>query len=152
MRDSEQPFESIALTARASQLEEIEERLKQDVLREGKQRNGCVLVHEELPGEKLTASWLAADEVKTARELFNEVMAEGYQVAYHRIPIGILQDPAEVCDQYLSLIRSVPLNEALVFNCGMGRNRSTFAMACVFPQISCAPNARLTTALVSGLP
>lgn len=130
LRDSERPFESIALTARASQLEEIEERLKQDVLREGKQRNGCVLVHEELPGEKLIASWLAADEVKTARELFESVKnVEGYMVNYHRIPIGILQDEGDVCDRYLSLIRSVPLDEALVFNCGMGRNRSTFAMA-----------------------
>lgn len=130
LRDSEQPFESIALTSRVTQLEEIEDRLKQDILREGRQRNGCVLVHEELPGEKLTASWLAADEVKTARELFDSVKnAEGYMVNYHRIPIGSLQDESEVADQYLQLLRSVPLDEALVFNCGMGRNRSTFAMA-----------------------
>jgi hypothetical protein len=119
LRDCEKPLEGIALTDRGSQLEEIEERLKRDVLKEGKQYGGCVLVHEELDNGRLVANWVAADEIRTPLELFGLVKAEGYLVDYHRIPIAHEQDPeSNYLDAYAQLITSTPIESTLIFNCG----------------------------------
>lgn len=119
LRDAEKPYDGISLSGRGSQLEAIEDRLKQDVLREGRRYGGCVLVHEELDNGKLVANWVAADEIRTPLELFALVKKEGYVVDYHRIPIAHEQDPeSDYLDAYLKLINETSIEDTLIFNCG----------------------------------
>lgn len=122
LRDSERPKDGITFTDSADNLEQMESRLKEDILKEAKRYGGVVLIHEEQPipdskDTKIVPVWVAADEVKTPKELFQSVMDEGYRVSYHRIPITANQSPErEYLDAYLSLMRSIPVEDCLIFN------------------------------------
>lgn len=77
-------------------------------------------------------TWTAVDasNVKTSREVWESMKAQGWNVDYHRIPIGP-DRPIEdnYLDAYLRLIKPTsPLKTSLVFSCGMGAVRTTFAM------------------------
>ena len=85
LRDGASPKDDVLLSDRTSSLEEIEDRLKQDILREASRMGGVILVHEEVAhgtagDSQLVPTWIAADEVRTPRELFEMVKQEGYQV------------------------------------------------------------------------
>ncbi|KAG8890787.1 hypothetical protein FRB98_004832 [Tulasnella sp. 332] len=137
LRDSSSPRESLTLTDRAENLEAIEKRLKADILAEAARLGGLILTHHELDNEDIIPTWTAVDDlvVKTPREVMDDLKAEGWSVEYHRIPIA--QDrPIEdsYLDAYLNAIKdSDPLETPLVFSCGMGAVRTTFAMtaACI---------------------
>ena len=59
-----------------------------------------------------------------------EVTQSGYQLVYHRIPISRDQAPEQgYLDIYTSILSSVPTSSSLVFNCGLGVVRTTFAMS-----------------------
>ena len=122
LRDMERPKESITFTDSAENLEQMESRLKEDILKEARRYKGVVLVHEEQRTKdsdvtKVVPVWLAADEVKTPRELFQTVKEEGYRISYHRIPITANQSPErEYLDAYLSLMRTIPVDDCLIFN------------------------------------
>ena len=77
-------------------------------------------------------TWTAVDSsnVKTSREVWESMKAQGWNVDYHRIPISP-DRPIEdnYLDAYLRLIKPTsPLKTSLVFSCGMGAVRTTFAM------------------------
>lgn len=77
-------------------------------------------------------TWTAVDasNVKTSRELWESMKAQGWNVDYHRIPISP-DRPIEdnYLDAYLRFIKPTsPLKTSLVFSCGMGAIRTTFAM------------------------
>ncbi|KIK55186.1 hypothetical protein GYMLUDRAFT_48165 [Collybiopsis luxurians FD-317 M1] len=143
LRDAAQPRRTLAMSDRAENLEAIELRLKQDILQEASRFGGLVLTHNETPvadvnGEgAILPTWTAVDtnNVKTSRELWTSMKKDGWNVDYHRIPISP-QRPIEdnYLDAYLRVIKTTdPLKTALVFSCGMGAVRTTFAMvaACV---------------------
>ncbi|KAF5391632.1 hypothetical protein D9757_002462 [Collybiopsis confluens] len=143
LRDAAQPRRTLSMSDRAENLEAIELRLKQDILQEGSRFGGLVLTHNEVAvadvnGEgAILPTWTSVDtnNVKTSRELWTSMKAEGWNVDYHRIPISP-DRPIEdnYLDAYLRVIKTTdPLKTALVFSCGMGAVRTTFAMvaACV---------------------
>lgn len=77
-------------------------------------------------------TWTAVDasNVKSSREVWESMKAQGWNVDYHRIPISP-DRPIEdnYLDAYLRLIKPTsPLKTSLVFSCGMGAVRTTFAM------------------------
>ena len=136
VRDMQAPTHTFALSDRAAGLEEVEKRLKHDVLEEAAECHGLVLVHEEFPshdsGVKLVPTWVAVQrgEVRTVREVWEEVQAEGFRVHYHRLPIARDQ-PLEhnYLDAYTQVIKETdPQHTAFVANCGAGVFRTTFAM------------------------
>ncbi|KAG9015211.1 hypothetical protein FRB94_004330 [Tulasnella sp. JGI-2019a] len=137
LRDSSSPRESLTLTDRAENLEAIEKRLKADILAEASRLSGLMLTHHELDNEDIVPTWTAVDNLvlRTPRELMDDLKEEGWSVEYHRIPIA--QDrPIEdsYLDAYLNAIKDTdPLETPLVFSCGMGAVRTTFAMtaACI---------------------
>jgi hypothetical protein len=73
LRDASNPFQTLTLSDRASNLEDIERRLKLDILDEARRYGGLLLFH---------------DEVSTPREVWEDVSDEGWMVKYFRIPIA----------------------------------------------------------------
>ncbi|KAG1795306.1 inositol hexakisphosphate-domain-containing protein [Suillus plorans] len=142
LRDSAEPRRTLSLSDRAENLEAIEERLKNDILQESTKYGGLILTHNELPAESgdgaVLPTWTHVDKVnvRTSRELWDEMRADGWNVEvtpliYHfSIPISP-DRPIEdnYLDAYLRVITNTdPVRSALVFSCGMGAVRTTFAM------------------------
>ncbi|EMD34003.1 hypothetical protein CERSUDRAFT_117523 [Gelatoporia subvermispora B] len=141
LRDSAEPRRTLKLSDRAENLEAIEQRLKSDILVEANKYGGLILTHNEVASDSgygaILPTWTAVDtaNVRTTRELMEGMRKDGWNVEYHRIPISP-DRPIEdnYLDAYLRVIEQTdPLNTALVFNCGMGVVRTTFAMvaACI---------------------
>ncbi|KAG1804399.1 inositol hexakisphosphate-domain-containing protein [Suillus subaureus] len=123
LRDSAEPRRTLSLSDRAENLEAIEERLKNDILQESAKYGGLILTHNELPAESgdgaVLPTWTHVDKVnvRTSRELWDEMRADGWDVEDNYL------------DAYLRVIKNTdPVRSALVFSCGMGAVRTTFAM------------------------
>ncbi|KAG2107438.1 inositol hexakisphosphate-domain-containing protein [Suillus discolor] len=142
LRDSAEPRRTLSLSDRAENLEAIEQRLKNDILQESIKYGGLILTHNELPAESgdgaVLPTWTHVDKVnvRTSRELWDEMRADGWNVEvtpliyYLSIPISP-DRPIEdnYLDAYLRVITNTdPVRSALVFSCGMGAVRTTFAM------------------------
>ncbi|KAH9856633.1 inositol hexakisphosphate-domain-containing protein [Lenzites betulinus] len=130
LRDASEPRRTLKLSDRAENLEDIENRLKNDILAEANKYGGLVLTHNEVAtdvdeGEgAILPTWTAVDtgNVRTQRELMENMRKDGWNVEDNYL------------DAYLRVIKETdPLSTALVFNCGMGAVRTTFAMvaACI---------------------
>ncbi|KAF7323269.1 hypothetical protein HMN09_00107700 [Mycena chlorophos] len=141
LRDVSQPRRTLLLSDRAENLEAIENRLKNDILQEAARHGGLILTHNEMAADSgagaILPTWTSVDNtnVRTSRELWSQMKADGWNVDYHRIPISP-DRPIEdnYLDAYLRVIRETdPLHTSLVFSCGMGAVRTTFAMvaACI---------------------
>ncbi|PCH42051.1 hypothetical protein WOLCODRAFT_119866, partial [Wolfiporia cocos MD-104 SS10] len=141
LRDAAEPRSTLKLSDRAENLEAIELRLKQDILVEANKYGGLILTHNEVASDAgegaILPTWTAVDgeNVRTTRELMEGMRRDGWNVEYHRIPISP-DRPIEdnYLDAYLRVLkRTDPATSALVFNCGMGAVRTTFAMvaACI---------------------
>ncbi|KAH8925172.1 hypothetical protein BT69DRAFT_1307991 [Atractiella rhizophila] len=130
LRDSENWKRNMEVSDREEVLEAIENRLKNDIIREGSKYGGLFMVHEETAEGELIETWISVDDVMTSRDVWESVKAAGYSVQYRRIPIMSDQNPGDnYLAQYLAALRSVPTTAALIFNCGMGVVRTTFAMS-----------------------
>ncbi|KAJ3567855.1 hypothetical protein NP233_g6086 [Leucocoprinus birnbaumii] len=146
LRDAAEPRRTLNISDRAENLEAIETRLKNDILQEAARFGGVVLTHNEVAtatsGEgAILPTWTHVDtnNVKTCRELWEHMKSDGWNVdqegltrfiPLNRIPISP-DRPIEdnYLDAYLRVIRDTdPLRTSLVFNCGMGAVRTTFAM------------------------
>lgn len=68
-----------ALSDRVENLEAIEKRLKEDIVKEGARYGGLILVQEEIGGEEIINTWVAVDSVRTVREVWEQVASEGYK-------------------------------------------------------------------------
>ncbi|KAI0360175.1 hypothetical protein OH77DRAFT_1394828 [Trametes cingulata] len=148
LRDASEPRRTLKLSDRAENLEDIERRLKSDILAEANKYGGLVLTHNEVASDAgegegaILPTWTAVDSgnVRTQRELMENMRKDGWNVESivficHSIPISP-DRPIEdnYLDAYLRVIKETdPLSTALVFNCGMGAVRTTFAMvaACI---------------------
>ncbi|KZT53703.1 hypothetical protein CALCODRAFT_439779 [Calocera cornea HHB12733] len=140
LRDASQPRDSLSLSDRVENLEDIERRLKQDILDEAARYGGMILTHHEISideGEEMFPTWTEIDSscVLTSREVVEQIVAEGWKVEYHRIPISP-DRPIEdnYLDAYAAIINNAdPVHTSLLFSCGMGVVRTTFAMvaACI---------------------
>ena len=143
LRFFQEPLANIESTGiTRERIESIEDRLKQDVLNELKQFNGKILLHEEQAGGSnlgfsIIHNWVEAtpNDVKTSKEIYIDAMKQFPLLSYRRIPITDEQAPLpSVIDELYHLIVSKnridsqgdPVN--LVFNCQMGRGRTTTGM------------------------
>ncbi|KAG6837385.1 hypothetical protein H0H93_010544 [Arthromyces matolae] len=124
LRDASEPRRTLALSDRAENLEAIETRLRNDILQEAARYGGVLLTHNEIATAKsgegaILPTWTAVDHnnVKTSKELWEYMKAQGWNVDDNYL------------DAYLRVIRETdPLKTSLVFSCGMGAVRTTFAM------------------------
>ncbi|KZW02890.1 hypothetical protein EXIGLDRAFT_730985, partial [Exidia glandulosa HHB12029] len=135
LRDSADPRRTVELSDRAESLEAIELRLKNDVLAEASKFGGLILTHNEnAEGDgTIIPMWTAVEEstVRTPKEIWEDLREQGWLVEYHRIPISPSRRIEDnYLDSYVRVIQDLdPLTTSLVFSCGAGAVRTTYAMS-----------------------
>lgn len=131
VRKLEHPYENLEHTGiNTERVENMEERLKIDVIAEIQENNGMLLLHGEdefglTPGfEKIDLSDPLA--VLTPKELY-ERMKLNFNLKYYRIPITDEQAPKILdYDRLIKLVDSTDVHKtSFVLNCQMGRGRTT---------------------------
>ena len=122
-------------------LEAAEARLKADVLTEAALYDGRVLVHIETEARELQSVWedvSGDDDVLTPRELYEYVKDARLDIDYERLPIYPERAPSpEDVDSLIERVRAFKMDRSahFLFNCQMGRGRSTMAMIIAFLEI-----------------
>jgi len=114
----------------ADRLEQLEERLKGDVLRE-LQDFGSVLVTRESTDGQLFDVWLSPSpgDVMTPREVYTMLATSHGDMRYRRIPITHNRPPkARDLDTLAHEIRSAPADARFIFSCQAGHGRTTMGM------------------------
>ncbi|XP_050236366.1 uncharacterized protein LOC126686370 [Mercurialis annua] len=132
LRDVERPFSNLEYTGiNRSRVEEMEARLKEDILIEAARFGNKILVTDELPDGQMVDQWesVSHDSVKTPLEANEELQREGYLFDYERVPITDEKSPEEhAFDILVDKIYQADLKTEIMFNCQMGRGRTTTGM------------------------
>jgi len=131
------PLENVIATGvTTSVIEDMEKSFKKDVVRELREGNGRILLHDEVeerPGTfSIVPIWEVVEEheIMTPRNVIDLITKLGYRINYGRVAVTDEQAPLpEALSQLLHRIRS-GLSHAgdFVFNCQMGRGRTTTGM------------------------
>ncbi|KAG0482267.1 hypothetical protein HPP92_010351 [Vanilla planifolia] len=98
LRDVEKPFSNLEYTGiNRARVEQMEARLKEDILIEAARYGNKILVTDELPDGQMVDQWepVVRDYVKTPLEVYQELQIEGYYVDYERVPITDEKSPKE---------------------------------------------------------
>lgn len=132
LREVERPFTNLEYTGiNRARVEQMEARLKEDVLQEAARFTNKVLVNDELPDGQMVDQWepVSLDSVQTPLEVYEALQSEGYLVDYERVPITDEKSPKERdFDLLVQRVSQVDTNTATIFNCQMGRGRTTTGM------------------------
>ena len=154
VREAARPFANLEYTGiDATRLEDMEARLRADVLREAGRCGGQVLVAHEGAGFQVVDAWEGASEadVQTPAAVYAELGDDGYKVEYVRLPITDEKAPKDA--DFAALLDKLwrpPSGAALVFNCQMGRGRTTTGM--VIAALVTLRRAVAATAAAEGPP
>ena len=116
------PNDNVAMTGiDTDRVELIERRLLEEAKREAFNNNGAILLHEEGIDEPLVPMWEQLESIKTMSQVFSEL-----DVTYYRLPITDEQSPIpKVFDEIAVIVSN---SEDIIFNCQMGRGRTTTGM------------------------
>ncbi|KAK4282652.1 hypothetical protein QN277_014003 [Acacia crassicarpa] len=109
----------------------MEARLKEDIIIEAGRYGNKILVTDELPDGQMVDQWelVSCNSVKTPLEVYEELQAEGYHVDYERVPITDEKSPKELDFDFLvHKISHADVHTEIIFNCQMGRGRTTTGM------------------------
>ncbi|KIY98140.1 hypothetical protein MNEG_9823 [Monoraphidium neglectum] len=132
VREADQPFCNLEYTGiDRSRVEDMEARLKVDVLTEAALFDNHILVTEEDDDMQVVDQWEPVTEadVQTPLEVYRELKADGYDVEYTRLPITDEKAPKDSdFEVFVRRLWNVPPSTALIFNCQMGRGRTTTGM------------------------
>lgn len=132
LRDRTLPFNNLTATGiQGRSLEKVEENLRRELLEEARCNGGRVVLHDEGPGGRIYQREveITPDLVKTPRQVFDEVKAEGYPVSYHRVPLTDERTPEpQDFDELFRLLRDHPAGAPQIFNCHAGKGRTTTGM------------------------
>lgn len=131
LRDVEQPFSNLEYTGiNRLRVEQMEDRLKEDVLVEATRYGNKILVTDELPDGQMVDQWepVSHNSVKTPLEVYEELTHQ-YLVFYERVPVTDEKSPKEQdFDMLVHKISQANVRTEVVFNCQMGRGRTTTGM------------------------
>ncbi|KAE9615911.1 hypothetical protein Lal_00017613 [Lupinus albus] len=132
LRDVERPFSNLEYTGiNRERVEQMEDRLKEDILMEAARYGNKILVTDELPDGQMVDQWepVSSSSVKTPLEVYEELQVEGYLVDYERVPVTDEKSPKELdFDILVQKISQADVNTEIIFNCQMGRGRTTTGM------------------------
>jgi len=133
LRNYDSPFNNLEYTGiDTARVEEMEVRLKRDILNEAGRYEGKFLIHDENNDGKTFEAWEPVNEetVMTPREVYKRLGEEGFPVSYVRVAITDEQSPEEA--DFDSLVRLIQDTDrtttGIVFNCQMGRGRTSTGM------------------------
>ncbi|KAB2003186.1 hypothetical protein ES319_D11G113500v1 [Gossypium barbadense] len=132
LRDVERPFSNLEYTGiNRDRVEQMEARLKEDILMEAARYGNKILVTDELPDGEMVDLWeqVSCNSVKTPLEVYEELQLAGYLVDYERVPITDEKSPKELdFDILVNKISQADISTEVIFNCQMGRGRTTTGM------------------------
>ncbi|CAI9099930.1 OLC1v1036826C1 [Oldenlandia corymbosa var. corymbosa] len=132
LRDVERPFSNMEYTGiNRQRVEQMEDRLKDDILLEAARYGNKILVTDELPDGQMVDQWepVTLASVKTPLEVYEELQKQNYLVDYERVPVTDEKSPKEQdFDILVHKISQANINKEIVFNCQMGRGRTTTGM------------------------
>eukprot|EP00252_Welwitschia_mirabilis_P018623 TRINITY_DN4136_c0_g2_i1.p1 TRINITY_DN4136_c0_g2~~TRINITY_DN4136_c0_g2_i1.p1 ORF type:complete len:1265 (-),score=281.07 TRINITY_DN4136_c0_g2_i1:516-4310(-) len=132
LREVERPFSNLEYTGiNRVRVEQMEARLKEDILNEAARYGNKILVTDELPDGQMVDQWEPINEssVQTPLEVYEALKDEGYLVDYERVPITDEKSPKEQdFDLLVHRVLLADVNTEIVFNCQMGRGRTTTGM------------------------
>eukprot|EP00889_Picochlorum_renovo_P000852 jgi/Picre1/27882/NNA_000845.t1 len=120
VRESDKPFANLEYTGIDTQrVEEMEKRLKADVLAEASQYDGSVMVAEEDDQFQIVVDWEPVTDVdiQTPAEVYEELCNDGYNLDYLRVPVTDEKAPGG--DDFEILMRKsweIEDGDAIVFN------------------------------------
>jgi len=136
LRSVKQPFRNVNefIMINPERLEAAELRLKQDILEEARRYDGRIVLHSEADDRSIQLFWqdISEEDVLTPREMYQSMVEAGLPVDYQRVPLTPEQPPTPVdIDALLNRVREYKASQGVhfVFNCQLGRGRSTTAMA-----------------------
>jgi len=141
LREFEYPFRNLLdfNGIVGERINEIEELIKHDILDEGDHHDSNALVHEEVQMCEVRPVWesISPATIQTSRQVYDYLRhSEGYHVKFHRVPVTAesVFDPEEFdCITRIyaqaSCDGTIP---AFVFNCQMGRGRSSIGQIIVY--------------------
>ncbi|GJP69891.1 hypothetical protein CLOP_g893 [Closterium sp. NIES-67] len=129
LREVERPFTNLEYTGiNRARVEQMEARLKKDVLREAARYSNKIMVSDELPDGQMVDQWepIGPDSVQTPLEVYQDLQRAGYNVDYERVPVTDEKVPEEQdFDLLVESLSGVDESTAQIFNCQMGRGRTT---------------------------
>lgn len=132
VRESDKPFANLEYTGiNKEHVEEMEIRLKSDVLLEADMYDGSVLIAHEDDQFQVVEDWEAVTEVdvQTPAEVYEELVRDGYDVKYLRVPVTDEKAPSgSDFEEMMEKAWNLEDGAAIVFNCQMGRGRTTTGM------------------------
>eukprot|EP00210_Caulerpa_lentillifera_P000523 g506.t1 len=132
VRDADKPFANLEYTGiDRVRVEDMERRLKQDVIKESEKYAGQVLLSDENDDLQVVQFWeqIDSNSIQTSLDVFHQLQLEGYNVDYLRIPVTDEKAPKEIdFDLLIQRCWSQNRNTSLIFNCQMGRGRTTTGM------------------------
>ncbi|KAJ3027080.1 hypothetical protein HK097_006242, partial [Rhizophlyctis rosea] len=135
LRLFQDPMKNLEATGIARErVEMMEMQMKRDAVRELRKYEGRLLLHEEHAdgsGFSIVPVWetVREEDVQTPLEVYQQVQGEGYRVDYLRIPVTDEQAPIpDVFDQLVERMTRVTGSTDVMFNCQMGRGRTTTGM------------------------
>eukprot|EP00834_Sanchytrium_tribonematis_P007654 NODE_726_length_4415_cov_0.494556.p1 type:complete len:1175 gc:universal NODE_726_length_4415_cov_0.494556:3709-185(-) len=128
LRNEYEPYRKLKFAGIAAErLEQLEYRLKLDILKEIK-TNNLLLVHDEINGE-IVPCYMAVEHVQTPRELVEHFINQGFDIKYIRLPISPEQGFVEIyVETLINAFMAQNVDDPIVINCGMGASRTTFCM------------------------
>ncbi|ORZ36629.1 inositol hexakisphosphate-domain-containing protein [Catenaria anguillulae PL171] len=131
LRHMDHPRRNLSTLAGISgtRLEQLEARLRDDVLVECALSGNLLLVHEELADGCVVPTWVSpttTDDILTSRDLVSRMQALGFPLAFARIPVSPSQSPDDhYLDEYVKHLATHPVDAPVLVSCGMGGGRTT---------------------------
>ncbi|KAK9950366.1 hypothetical protein M0R45_005859 [Rubus argutus] len=120
LRDVESPFSNLEYTGiNRARVEQMEARLKEDILVEAARYGNKILVTDELPDGQMVDQWepVSCDSVKTPLEVYEELQVVGYLVDYERVPVTDEKSPKVLdFDILVHKISQADINAEIIFN------------------------------------
>lgn len=130
LREVERPYKNMLEYSGIDRerVERMEARLKEDILREAERYGGAVMIIHETDDRQIYDAWehVCPDQVRTPLEVFKCLESEGFPIKYARVPITDGKAPkSSDFDTLARNIAAACTDTAFVFNCQMGRGRTT---------------------------
>ncbi|KAF9620477.1 hypothetical protein IFM89_013094 [Coptis chinensis] len=130
LREVERPYKNMLeyTGINRERVERMEARLREDILREAEHYGGAIMVTHETDDGQIFDAWehVSSEAIQTPLEVYRCLEDEGLPIKYARVPITDGKAPkSSDFDTLARNIASATKDTALVFNCQMGRGRTT---------------------------